>query len=516
MTTIDIRNSFCDPLVALIEAHAQGGYAYIPNHKVRALITEATRHRDEFFPAFTDAEVARIISDSRIDWRQCFSADGTTTRNISLLSDLLLHMPMAEYVTWLPLTQSALNERYSIAHQVEILKQSEAAPGYSGNAIEARQMLSGRIVPLILQDQEHLDVWVTEWMKALKFQERVGPRITKTFSESVQTTRAYRKLSEGQSRMEALSVLMPFACLLEPNAVMKSVARYCDASLYQLSSPEHSGLFFNTTDDYLRRTLVYGLYLLRDEGLEEMVSMHIGHQVIQDRHLDLAAALLASSINWHRELIDIDALCKIQAKYETRDAVDVLLSKHAFGWDRDWFKKVGEIEHCSDLRKHVGSFESFRKWVLEYASNSRFASMSTMKQLPDWIELMSEDDRNLSFAFLSKQFKAGITVKHSNHGTGIFYGKVMLSAFPDEPFAQACISDEVGYLVKRALKDDHTELLAAVIEKGFVTPEMVARCVWNVKEFNQLTRPGNLAKKLLLPFVTRKVKVGVLEEDLGM
>lgn len=514
--TSDIRNSFCAPLKALIEKHWVDGYSYIPMADLRQIITQATKHRDEFFPAFTDEEVARIISDKDIDWHTCFAADGNSTQNITVLSDILLHMVMDEYVSWIPHTQDALNQRYAPSAQAQLLKQSEAMPGYTGDAIEGRQMLTGRIVPLILQTESHLDAWVEEWMKGLKCQERVGRALTKPFSESVRVTRAFKRLKEGDTRLDALPILMTFAGLLEPSRVMKSASRFCEATLYELSSGEHVGRFFNVTDDYLRRTLVYGLSLLKGNALEELVSHHIGRQVLNDNHLTLSAALLASSINWHRELIDLDELCRVKAKYETTNAVDILLREHAFNWDRDWFVKLRAKEHCEPMLAHIGRFETFRRWALDYASNCRYASMSSMKQLPEWIALMSEDDKEKTFRFLSEQFEIGITVKASQYGTGIFYGKVLLSAFPDEPYAQAKISDQVGYLVKRALKDDHTELLAAVIEKGFVTAKMVGGCVWDVEEFEKLTRNGNLTKKLLLPYVKRKVKVGLLENDLGM
>lgn len=516
MEALDIRTSFCAPLKALLEKHRAGAYSYIPAAELRKVIAAATKHRDDIFPAFTDEEVARIVSDESIDWLNCFAADGQSTQNVTVLSKVLLHMEMDEYVSWLPRTQDALNQRYTPSAQVEILKQSEAMPGYTGDAIEGRQLLTGRIVPLILQDQEHLDAWVTEWFKGLKFQERVGRALTKPFSETVKVTKAYKKLKEGETRLDALPVLMTFAGLLEPQAVMHSVARYCDSTLYELSNSEYVGRFFNVTDDYLRRTLVYGLHILQDNALEELVSHHIGGQVLKDNHLTLSAALLASSINWHRELIDLDALCQVRAKYETTSAVDILLREHAFSWDRHWFQKVREVEHCKPIISHVGRFESFRRWALDYASNCRYASMSSMKQLPDWVAMMSETDRSKSLNFLVDQFQKGITVKSSQYGTGIFYGKVLLSAFPEDPLALQEIRNQVGYLVKRALKDDHTELLAAAINAGCVNADVVGGCIWDVDELKQLTRNGHLTQKMLLPYVKRKVKVALLEDELGM
>lgn len=518
MTVIaeDVRDSFCTPLLDLIQKYSVKGYSYIPKAEMDSLIEVANSHKDSFFPDFTDEDVARIITDPRIEWKNCLISGHETTRNFTALGKILLHMELDEYIKWLPLTQDALNSRYSPAEQVQILKQCEAMPGYNGEIVDGRQMLSGRIVPLILQDQAHLDAWVDEWMKALKYQEKAGPKLGKSFSESVKTTRAFKKLREKDASLEALPVLMPLAGLLSPQDFMASVSRYCDGSLYELSNGEHAGHFYRERDDYLRRTLVYGLYLLKGDALEDLVSRQIGHQVILDRHIDLAAALLASSIHWHRDLLDIDALGYIKAPYETQDAVDILLREHAFNWDRDWFKRLGETPHCVPLLKRVATFEAFQAWVMQYAATSRYASMSSMKQLSSWIGLMDEKAKEDTFNFLIGKFEKGITVKSSKYETGIFYGKVLLSAFPDEPFAQAKISDQVGYLVKRALKDDHTELLAAVIEKGFVTPEMVGRCLWNVEEFNQLTSHGNLTKKLLLPYVSRKIKIGLLNADMGM
>lgn len=516
MASVNIKESLCNPLIALVEKHTFEGYAYIPQVELRSLVEKATHERDIFVPELSDSEVASIISDRRIDWRTTFTSDGKSTLNVTALSQIMLYMKMSDYLTWLPFTQDALNDRYAPQVQVEILKQSEAMPGYSGDAIESRQMLTGRIVPLILQDSAHLDAWVDEWFKGLKFQERSGRALSKPFSETVTVTKAYKKLKERDTRLDALPILMTFAGLIEPKAVMQSVARYCDATLYGLSDSEHVGTLYNVKDDYLRRTLVYGLYLLKGNPLEELVSQHIGNQVIEDKHLALSAALLASSINWHKELLDLDALCQVTAKYETTDAVDVLVRDHAFNWDRGWFKKVLETDHCGHLRKHLGTFKAFRKWALGYASSSRYASMSSMNQLCDWIAMMPEQEKDATFKFLIQKFEDGITVKSSKYGTGIFYGKMLLSAFPDEPFAQAKISDQVGYLVKRALKDDHTELLKAVIDQKFVTPEMVGRCIWNLKEFEQLTRSGELTQRLLLPYVRRKVKVELLESDLGM
>jgi hypothetical protein len=389
-------------------------------------------------------------------------------------------------------------------------------PAYSNGVIDGRQMLAGRIAPLILQSEDHVNAWVDAWMKGIKREERISHHAFQPFSEAVPVTKAYRKLKDGNTDLDALPVLMPFAGMLDNEIFTASVARYADATLYQLSDGSFSGCFFNRRDDYLRRSLVYGLYLLHGEHLEHLVTHQIGHKALEDQHIDISAALLASSINWHRELISLEALGKVKHVYETRTAVDTLLREHAFSWDRNWFSKLNEAEHCKPLRDQIAKFETFRAWVMDYASKSQFASMATIKQLPIWISMMSDDDREKTFQFLIEMFRHGITIKDSKYSTGILYGKVLLSAFPDDEYAQACISDQVGYLVKRALKDDHTELLAAVIEKGFVTPAMVGKCIWNVAEFNTLTKNGSLTTKLLLPFVKPKVKVGVLNDQLGL
>jgi hypothetical protein len=516
MEGLDIRDTFCTPLIDLIQKNTDKGYAYLRFQEVNDLIREATQHRDKFRPHFTDAEVARIVTDLRIDWRRFFVTSDDVSYPESGLSFVLLHMEMKEYVSWLPLTTSAINERYSPATQVEILKKSFSMPAHNNGVIDNRQLLAGRIAPMILQSEAHVDAWVDAWMKGLKRQERFGHNTFTPFSEALTVTKAYRKLKEGDTDLDGLPVLMPFAGLLETEMFTKSVSRYVDASLYELSDGAFSGQFFNRRDDYLRRSLVYGLYLLKGDELESLVTLQIGHKALTDNHLDISAALLASSINWHRELIDLKGLCEVRHVYETRDAVDVLLKDHAFSWDKDWFAKLKETEHCKPLQEQVGKFESFRAWVMDYASKSQFASMAAIKQLPVWISMMTDEDREKTYQFLIDKFRVGITVKDSKYSTGILYGKVLLSAFPDDEYAQACISDQVGYLVKRALKDDHTELLAAVIEKGFVTPAMVGQCIWNLKEFNTLTKSGSLTTKLLLPFVKPKVKGAVMCDQMGL
>lgn len=516
MDVLDIRETFCTPLVDLIQKKTQKGYTYFRYEDVHPLIREATKHRDQFHAAFTDSEVARIVTDPRIDWRRVFVTSDDVSYPESALSFVLLHMEMKDYVSWLPLTTAAINERYSPAVQVELLKKSFSMPAYNNGVIDNRQLLAGRIAPMILRSDAHVDAWVDEWMKGIKRQERFVQSSFTPFSEALKVTKAYRKLKEGETDLDALPVLMPFAGLLDTEMFTKSVSRYVDASLFELSDGSFSGHFFNRRDDYLRRTLVYGLFLLQGEALESLVTLQIGHKALSENHLDVSAALLASSINWHRELIDLKGLCEVRHVYETRTAVDVLLKEHAFCWDRNWFEKLKETEHCKPIKEQVSKFESFRAWVMDYASMSQFASMAAIKQLPVWISMMTEEDRDKTFRFLIDKFRLGITVKDSKYSTGILYGKVLLSAFPDDEYAQACISDQVGYLVKRALKDDHTELLAAVIEKGFVTPAMVGQCIWNVKEFNTLTKSGSLTTKLLLPFVKPKVKGAVMCDQMGL
>jgi hypothetical protein len=154
--------------------------------------------------------------------------------------------------------------------------------------------------------------------------------------------------------------------------------------------------------------------------------------------------------------------------------------------------------------------------VLRYAQHSLWGSLSSISSLPQWISMMNITDRERSFGLLVKKFESGITTRTQQYGSGIFYGKLLLSAFPDDPYTHATLNNQVGYLVKRALHDRHGELLTEVIKRGIIDYESVGPRIWDEDEFNCLTQHGWLDRETLMQSASNKTKREVIMTEFGI
>jgi hypothetical protein len=517
MNDLDIRDTFVTPLVRLIDANKDDkGFAFLTDDQVSSLIRSACAHRDNFIPYFTDEEVATIIGSIGINWFTSFVKNNSQSYPNSLLSYILANMKMDDFISFMPLTTEVLNNSYSPQAQVNILKSANVMPGYSIHSVEGRQILAGRIAPLICQTSAHLDAWVDEWVRGIKYREMKFRNLSKPLSSVAPVTQAYNRLAPGETELQSLPILMTLVGVLDTESFLHSLRRYSEASLYQISDGEFAGHFFNRHDDFMRRNLVYGLFLLSDKAHEELVVKYIGHDVIDDQHIDLAAALLINSVKWERELLPIDKLMGIKHRFETFDAVDLMLAEHSSHWRNKWFDQLNLCPHGSKLASEVGKIHRFRKWISHYATYSQYGSMAGMRDLSKWIGLMSDHDQDRARVYLLDRFESGIKHKMSKYGSGALYGKALLAAFPEDPYVQALVSDNIGYIVKRALSDNHTELLKEVLARKLVTPRMVGKCIKTHQEFEELTKPMAIDKSLLMPFISIKIRGECLETAIGV
>ncbi len=501
-----MRDSFCTPLFNLIESKDRSldGRIYLKHKEIYPIIQGATRHNHAFFTHFTDAEIASIFSDTRLDLKNLFITS-ETSRAETLAGHLLLNMEMSSYVTWLPLTAKALNDRYTPKDQAYILKYSQALPGRTGSTIDGRQLLTGRIAPLILQSETHLNAWVDELMKAVRRREKsFWPR---RMSADLSVTNEYLQLDDD-SDMASLPVLITFAGILDTVMFNKSVSRYVKASLYELTESEYYGLSLNINDDFLRNTLSYGLKIIKNEYLEDYICKQIGPDTIKHKNKHVAAALLASSVNWNREYIQIEQLINIKNNFIHEESVDLLLRNHAMDWSDDWFKKLQSTSHCTALKEEVCTASRFKRWA---SYSTRWRSMHCFRQLHDWVEMMPLQDKKAVLAHLISCFNRDIK---SEAECGIVYCKMLVLAFPQEAAVKEALDNSIELIVKQSIKQKDSELISHLLENNKLSGRDVARFIRTLEDYNGLAIKSK--DRLLLPFIRNAIKSDLLSDSLGL
>lgn len=509
--------TFVDNLLELMALTVPvDGDTYLKRNPLDDLIRSSQAHTG-FFPFFTDDELALMVKDPRIDWERCYVSSQDTSDRVTLLSHLIYNMEMNQYLTWLPSTAKALNERYTPAEQVVMLRKCEAMPGSNGSLVDGRHLLAGRIVPLILQSEEHLDAWVDSWFKGIKSMEgRVS--IFESFSKVNQVTKAYKQLPKTDEWLCRTPMLMTLAGALDHESVMQSVSRYTTAPLYDICSGDFTGHLNMCGNDFARRNLSYGLFLLHGPDAQELASAFLSG-VVNDRHFELSSAILAVSVNFKGHSLPIEELIEFKDKHSGQNALDNMLQDHAFSWVSDWFDKLSANPSCDALRKVVLSAERFETWCTQHARRNGsvgvHGSMSTLGKLKAWVSLLSEEDQEQCLEFAINKFQTDITSK-SKYGQGILFAKILLSVFPENERATGIVKDLFGALIKRSLTVQDKEIVAEVLKHGLVSLAEIGPKISTMEEFDLLTGNGGIDREELLPHLKHTVKGRIFTQELGV
>lgn len=508
---------FVDGLLKLLDAtDPVGGETYLKRHPLDDLI-HSSQQPSGFRPFFTDDELAQIIRDRRIDWMTCYVASQDSSDRVSLLSHLIHHMEMNQYLTWLPSTAKALNERYTPSEQVCLLKRCEAMPGGNGSLVDGRHLLAGRIVPLILQSDVHVNAWVDAWFTGIKNMEgRVS--ILESFSKVNPVTRLYKKLPKSDDWLSRIPMLMTLAGALDHEMVMASVSRYTPASLYDICSGDFTGHLNMCGSDFARRNLSYGLFLLQgSEALE--LSKALINGVTRDKHFELASSILAVSVNFNSEDLPIAELSTFKDTNTGQTALDNALQEHAFSWVSDWFQKLAANEKSDVLRELVFNADRFETWCAESSRRNRsvniHGSLATLKKLKAWVSLLSETDQDLCLSFAIEKFQMDISSR-SKYGKGILFAKILLSVFPDKEMAQDAIKGLFSSLIKRSLTIKDKEIVNEVVKHGLVSLPEIGKKISTLEEFNLITGVGGLDRDELRQHVNLALKGRIFTNEMGV
>lgn len=509
--------TFVDNLLELMALTVPvDGDTYLKRNPLDDLIRSSQAHTG-FSPFFTDDELALMIKDPRIDWERCYVSSQDNSDRVSLISHLIHNMEMNQYLTWLPSTAKALNERYTPAEQVVLLRKCEAMPGGNGSLVDGRHLLAGRIVPLILQTEEHLDAWVDSWFKGIKSMEgRVS--IFESFSKVNGVTRAYKQLPKTDEWLCRTPMLMTLAGALDHESVMQSVSRYTTAPLYDICSGDFTGHLNMCGNDFARRNLSYGLFLLHGPDAQELTSALLSG-VVKDRHFELSSAILAVSVNFKSHSLPIDQLVGFKDKHSGQNALDNMLQDHCFSWVGDWFEKLNANPNCDALRNVVLRAERFETWCTQHARRGAsvrvHGSISTLKKLKAWVSLLSVEDQERCLEFAINKFQMDITSK-SKYGQGILFAKILLSVFPENEKATGIVKELFGRLIKRSLTIQDREIVAEVLKHGLVSLAEIGPKISSMEEFDLLTGKGGINRDELLPHVKHTVKGRIFTQELGV
>jgi hypothetical protein len=521
MTTImkpaDVRERFITPLLMHIEEQDLAGEEiFVKRKAIDELISTSQAHTEFYWPWFSDEEVAELIADQRIEWKSIFLTSDNSSDSIALLSHLIHHMEMTSYFIWLPHTVKALNNRYTPLEQVNILKQCDAMPGRNSSTMDGQMLLAGRIVPIILQDELHLDTWVQEWVRGIKRCERPGSKYSKPFSSQFKVTKAYKNLETSEGSLCRIPMLMVLAGVLDQEMVGASIKRFTDATLYDLSYGGFSRAFTLTGDDFSRRNFRYGLYVLDDISRQQLIGSYLGRQVIADNHLELASCILASAVSWDYNPAPIPELLAIRDGSEMTP-LRMMLNEHAFEWDEDWFDKLAANPSCADLLREVSTVDSIILWCRDYSAEcSDSNSLATTRKLKRWVNLLNEDAKQEFLEFLLERFEYGITHTNSRGRCGMAYAKMLLGSFPESDQAKRKVSELIFHVIKHAVTDKDPEIMAEIVKLNALSISEIGANIKSIQQFNTITSKGGLEKSLVLPHLPLKVIGHAFANDLGL
>lgn len=512
-----VPTTFVENLLELMAlAVPVDGDTYLKRNLLDDLIRSSQAHTG-FLPFFTDDELALIVKDSRIDWERCYVSSQDNSDRVTLLSHLIHNMEMNQYLTWLPSTAKALNARYTPAEQVVMLKKCEAMPGGNGSLNDGRHLLAGRIVPLILQNEEHLDAWVDFWFQGIKSMEgRVS--IFEPFSKVNQVTKDYKRLHKTDEWLCRTPMLMTLAGALDHESVMQSVSRYTKAPLYDICSGDFTGHLNMCGNDFARRNLTYGLFLLHGPDAQELTNSLLSG-VMKDRHFELSSAILAVSVNFKSHSLPIDELIEFKDNHSGQNALDNMLQDHAFSWTSDWFEKLSANPNCHALKKAVLNVDRFQTWCAQYARhNNRVrvnGSLSTLNKLKAWISLFPKEDQDLCLEFALNKFETDITSR-SKYGQGILFAKILLSVFSEHERAKGLVGELFGDLIRKSLKAQDSEIVAEVLRLGLASVEEIGPKINTIEEFELLTKPGGIDRYELRPHLKLTLRGTCFTQELGI
>lgn len=512
-----VPQKFLENLLELIALGVPvDGDIHLKRNPLGALIQSSQQHTG-FLPFFSDDEMAFIVKESRIDWKSCFVSSQDTSDTFSLLSHLINNMEMNEYLTWLPSTAKALNDRYTPHEQVVMLRKCEAMPGGNGSMVDGRHLLAGRIVPLILQSEEHLDAWVDSWFHGIKSMEGKVSFLD-SFSNVNTVTKKYKALPDTEGWLCRTPILMALAGALDHESVMRSVSRYTPASLYDICSGDFTGYFSMCGKDFARRNLSYGMFLHHGAAAQALSSSFLSG-VIRDRHFELSSTILAVSVNFDDHSLPIDELIGFEDKHTGCNALDNMLQDHAFSWVGDWFERLNANANCAHLRSKVLSAERFETWCKLHAGRNRnlnmHGRMSTLKKLKLWVSLFSSEDKRRCLEFALNKFKIDIQ-STSKYSQGIFFAKILISVFPDNERARHIVQELIGAVIRKSLASKDKEIVTELLKQGLVSLAEIGRKISSTEAFALLTGPGGIDRDDLLPHLKHTLKGKIFSDDLGV
>lgn len=458
----------------------------------------------------SDNDVADLLRDKRLDHKNVIVFVPDSTETVSLGAFLLSSIAISHGID-IPETTKAMNERYSLDDQADMLKKSLPKAGVGQWVTTSDQMLLARIVSFVCASQESMNTWTGKWMELIQKRKRnLSPSLLDSFISFVRDDHP-----ELLEKFDALPVIMPYAAIIDKEKFAIATEGISRPTLYEMTGNEYSDLSYNSRDDFLRRNIINALQVLKGKDLKRFICNEIGDTPIRERHVGVCAALLASSPKWDTELLDINELMSIRDRFYNFGAVSSMISNHMLNEPLNWLNAALEKPHCASLVREVATFARFDKWLARHVQSTQWGSLSYLKNLHSWISCMDNDNKHKSLNLLLDKFSQGISTG-SLYGSGIFYGKVLLSAFPDDAYAEQAIKEQTGYLVKRALIDGDIELLRATYDRGWVSADRVAECIWSDIEFRKLTTHKGLPANEIRPFMPNKIKQTLFSEDLGI
>lgn len=512
----EVRGRFIEPLLRYIQDEDLliDDEIYLARAEVEKLIKES-QPSTGLISVFGDEEVASMVSDRRIEWKTTFiAADHQSSDRVSLLSHLLYHMSMDNYFTWLPSTVKALNNRYSPTEQLHMLKQCNAMPGWSTSVVDGRTLLAGRIVPIILQDDEHLTAWVSEWMRGIKALEK--RTVFEPFSDTCKVTKAYKTLEPPTGSLCRIPMLMVLAGIIDHEGVTKEIRRYSNATLYDLAGGAFSGAFTLTGDDFSRRNFKYGLYLLDPISRQQLIGSYLGRRIIEDNHVELAACVLATTVCWDYSPVSISTLMELSDSSDMCP-VRLMLNEHALDIEEGWFFKLAANPVCVKLFETVATSERFIQWCRDYAARSSgSSSYEKTKKLIDWINILSVDEKLLALDELLELFEVGIRHQNSRGRGGMAYAKILLGAFPDNEHVKTAFTRRIKHLIKHAVQDKDPEIIVAIVKTNAVPLPEIGDCIKSLSQFEALTARDGLEKSVLLPHLPMSLRGEAFAADIGL
>jgi len=477
------------------------------------------------------AEVCEAILDSRFDWRAEYARNEPQAMSRTLLGMLLSKVRFTRYLDYDESLADALLQRYSPEEICSIFSTAECRAADAtmlGSSMEERHVLLERLTCLVTDNPAILDAWVTLTLRTLRDRETTYGNKQGDFftglSQVFPVTDAYRQLpvfeenNIWRSTQTLLSVMAMGSCF-SPQEFKASIARYVNATLYELTDVRFTGNM-DVRGNTITRAFIHGLYLVKNHA-EPFIRLHIKQAPLQANDTDMCAALLATVPYLKNHPYSIKQLMQVTNAVQCT-ALEVFGNEYLFGWQPDLIETIFATPKLRSLTTALRSTDQGLR-VFERLMRSSYLCQAETKQARNLLQRMPPKAQQAIMERLYLFFRVDMD-RSSVERTGSLLTllavleedavRLRTTLLPDlkKVFRKGQKTD----VVTRWAVDRVNEGLALLYQVGALTVEDIGPCIQDGNHLRCFARLMEIEPQALLDYTKKRIHAECLESDLGL